>query len=69
MFQHIVEFLNIVNSDQEAPVGLGYFSEQAFVSVHSDIQELWQREKVATTHSDFGEKLRSFIVRYNAKHI
>ena len=38
VFQHIVEFLEIVNRNKECEVGLGYFSEQFFESLHSDMK-------------------------------
>ena len=38
VFQHITEFLDIVNTDSNIDVGLGYFSEQAFESLHSDMK-------------------------------
>ena len=39
VFQHIQEFLQLVNDDASLPdVGLGYFSEQAFESMHHDVK-------------------------------
>ena len=55
VFQHIAEFLDLVNGDTETPnvgmfkyfkilllsfnlIGLGYFSEQAFESMHHDVK-------------------------------
>ena len=30
---------------------------------------LWQRVKVPVDHPEFGERLRNFLVSYNARHI
>jgi hypothetical protein len=32
-------------------------------------QVLWERVKVSIGHPDFAERLRAFIVAYNAKHL
>ena len=70
IFQHIGEFLDLVNEKREGfPVGLGFFSEQAFEAVHADVKKNWERVKVSPNHPEFGEKLKSFIVAYNARHI
>ena len=70
VFQHVSEFLDIVNSGGEkSSFGLGYFSEQAFEAMHSDIKGLWERVKVSSGHPEFGERLKSFIVAYNARHL
>ena len=70
VFQHIIEFLDLVNRDTEdMPKGLGYFSEQAFESVHSDMAIQWDKVKVGMHHAEFGQRLKSFVISYNAKHI
>lgn len=136
VFQHISEYLNMVNTDDSAPVvgrkilhfmndilfwlilGLGYFSEQAFEAMHHDLKVsslmqnglsklharlflrfcldiislksnltvidfttyifsltvffpkvLWERVKVSIGHPEFADRLRAFIVAYNAKHL
>ena len=70
VFQHIIEFLDLVNRDTEdMPKGLGYFSEQAFESVHSDMAIQWDKVKVGKHHAEFGQRLKSFVISYNAKHI
>ena len=39
VFQHITEFLQIVNTQNyNEPVGLGYYSEQSFEALHSDMK-------------------------------
>ena len=64
---HITDFLNIKEENNR---GLGWFSEQAFESMHHDMQKEWNRVKISDiTHPDFGRKLLNFVVSYNAKHI
>ena len=64
-------------------LGMGYFSEQAFESMHHDIRYFipfkyflkinvkvtWDNVKVSPSHKEYGEKLRNFVAAYNAKHI
>ena len=70
VFQHVSEFLNIVNSGGEkSSFGLGYFSEQAFEAMHYDIKGLWERVKVSSGHPEFGERLKAAVTAYNSKHI
>ena len=39
IFQHVTEFLQLVNFDPSLPaVGLGYFCEQSFESMHHDVK-------------------------------
>ena len=30
---------------------------------------MWEKGKVSVGHPDYGDKLRAFIVAYNAKHM
>ena len=70
IFEHVGEFIKIINGDQnEEKVGLGYFSEQSFESMHHDVKIQWERVKVPTSHKDFGPKLKSFVTSYNSRHI
>ena len=50
-------------------IGLGYFSEQAFESMHHDAKVLWERVKVGSGHPDIERALKDFVVSYNSKHI
>ena len=38
MFQHIEEFLKMMNHLSSINYGLGYYSEQSFESLHSDMK-------------------------------
>ena len=70
VFQHIAEFLSRVNAGENfSTVGLGYFSEQAFEAMHHDVKVIWEKVKVGLDHPNFSEKLRSFVVAYNSKHL
>ena len=68
LFQHATEFLELVQTEEEK-LGLGYFSEQSFESMHHDVKVLWDKVKVTAGHPDFPEKLRDFIAAYNARHM
>ena len=50
-------------------VGLGYWSEQAFESVHADFKAEWESVKVDIDHPDYLDKLVKCIARWNARHI
>ena len=49
--------------------GLGYYSEQAFESVHCDFKTEWEKVKVDVQHPDYQKKLATTLSRYVAKHI
>ena len=67
---HVQQYLEMMNAEGEEDRGLGYMSEQAFESVHSNMKKLWdQGEKVSTTHKDFGAHLRKFVVAYNSNNV
>ena len=56
--------------DRDNKFGLGWYSEQCFESMHSDMRQEWDRVKVSDkNHPDFKEKLLNFVCAYNAKHI
>ena len=64
---HVVEFFNEMGDNDN---GLGWYSEQAFESMHHDMKIEWNRVKISDiSHPDFGRKLLSFVTSYNAKHI
>ena len=50
-------------------LGLGWYSEQAFESVHSDFSAAWERVKVPMDHPEFGARLLACISAYNSKHM
>ena len=49
--------------------GLGYWSEQAFESVHADFKVEWEKVKVNYDHPDFSKKMLSCLSRYVSRHI
>ena len=67
VFQHIEEFLSMKSTSQERK-GLGYWSEQAFEAMHHDVKVESAGLIVSETHPEYAQKLKQFIVRYNAKH-
>ena len=67
VFQHITEFL-AMRSTLEEKKGLGYWSEQAFEAMHHDVKVESAGLLVSDTHPEYAQKLKQFIVRYNAKH-
>ena len=84
MFQHLKEFLTIVNSGQQSNtpkgyffiniffkflLGLGYYSEQPFEAMHHDANVLWERAKIGTGHPDVERVLKDFVVSYNSKQL
>ena len=62
---HIEQFLN----RKESKRGLGYYSEQAFESVHANFKADWNSVKVDINHPQYLEKLLSCVNRWNARHI
>ena len=71
LFVHVAQFLNFQNKDQAVKRGLGFWSEQASESVHSDFQKFWlggcyKREFGA---ADYVEKTLECIIKYASKHI
>ena len=49
--------------------GLGFWSEQAFESVHADFKKFWANRKVGANHEDFAKALFEAVLAYNARHI
>ena len=67
---HVTQYLQMLNAETDEERGLGYMSEQAFESVHSDMAQMWENGwKVSASHKEFGEKLRKFLVAYNSNNI
>ena len=67
---HVLQYLELLNGETGEERGLGYFSEQAFESVHSDMARMWENgRKVSASHKDFRETLRKFLVAYNSNNL
>ena len=62
-------FFRLVCSCPAIFLGLGYWSEQAFGSVHADFKKEWEAVKVDIDHPEFLDRLTSCIARWNARHI
>lgn len=62
VFFHVPDFCD------EKQAGLGFYSEQAMESVHSDFKHVWNKYKVAKDHPDYDEKLYRAICEYNSLH-
>ena len=63
---HVVDFLKRKKEEH----GLGWWSEQAFEAMHSDIKKEWEKVKICDSdHPDFPTKLLDFVLRYNARHV
>ena len=70
IFFHVSEYLKIINKDGGSNFGLGYMSEQAFESVHSNLKKKWENGiKVSAQNRNYGQRLRNFIVAYNSNNI
>lgn len=63
IFFHVKQFCKTFD------IGLGFFSEQAFESVHHDYTKTWQNFKVNVDNPDYGEKLLRAVCSYNCKHL
>ena len=66
---HPKVFMKFLNSSLCFILGLGYFSEQAFESMHHDAKVLWEKVKVGVDHPDVEKALQDFVISYNAKHM
>ena len=63
---HVIDFLKRKGEEY----GLGWWSEQAFEAVHSDMKKEWDKVKICDkNHPDFPQRLLDFVVRYNSKHL
>ena len=62
---HIVEhqIIDFFKEKGDLQHELGWYSEQAFESMHHDIKKEWERVKISDiTHPDFGGKLLNFVI-------
>lgn len=63
IFFHVKQFC------QHYGVGLGFFSEQAFESVHYDFNQTWADYKTNTESDHFKTKLLRCVSVYNSNHL
>lgn len=63
VFHHVKDFC------KKHGTGLGFFSEQAVESVHSDFEKYWTEYKVFKEHDNYAGKLWKNVVSYNSHHI
>lgn len=63
VFYHVEQFCHKIGK------ALGFFSEQAMESVHSDFKSTWQAIKVTKSHPDYSKKLLRAVCIYNSSHI
>ena len=68
IFLHVPQFLNYNKNLQK---GLGYWSEQASETVHTDFDSLWigSSYKRAITHKSYNSQLLKCVIAYNSKHL
>ena len=62
---HLEEFLEM----KGGVYGAGYWSEQAPESCHKDFNTEWEPNKVGEKHPEYGNKLKTTVVRYDGKHL
>ena len=56
---HIVDFLKRKYETN----GLGFWSEQAFEAMHSDMKKEWEKVKITNPdHPEFGERILDFVI-------
>lgn len=59
-------FYHIENFCENSKRGLGFYSEQAMESVHSDFKTTWNKYKVSESHSDYNSRfLNIIVIMYN----
>ena len=68
IMEHVGQYLDMKGEHGEYK-GLGFWSEQAFESVHADFKKSWESVKVDISHPDFPKKLKNCVTRYNSSHI
>jgi hypothetical protein len=72
VIDHVTQFLDRQTGPQQELLekGLGYWSEQASESVHSDFKALWAggSYKRDLSHKDYGQKLLQCVVAYSSRH-
>lgn len=63
IFFHVKEFCRKYGK------GLGFFSEQAFETVHHDFEETWQNFRRSEELPSYGKKLLRAVCTYNCGHL
>ena len=71
LFVHVAQFLDFQNNGCTELRGLGYWSEQASESVHSDFEKLWvgSSYKRKKHHEDYEKFALKCIVTYASRHV
>ena len=69
LLSHIKLFLERKFSQGYPRCGLGFFSEQAFESCHSNFKDHWSKYKVGVDHASYKERLLEAVLSYNSRHI
>ena len=69
LLSHIKLFLERKFSQGYPRCGLGFFSEQAFESCHSNFKDHWSKYKVGVDHANYMERLLEAVLSYNSRHI
>ena len=62
-------FFHVPYFCQKNGKGLGFFSEQAIETVHSDFWKTCKNFKVKSSHPDYPNRLLKPVQKYNAEHI
>lgn len=63
IFYHVKQFC------AEHGIGLGFYSEQAFESVHYDFNKTWANFKIKVGDESYGSKLLRAVCQYNCNHL
>lgn len=63
IFYHVKEFCKANG------IGLGFFVELAFESVHHDYNETWKNFKFHEDHENYGKAFLRSVCTYNSQHL
>ena len=71
LFAHVAQFLQFKNPQNGPKRGLGFWSEQASETVHSDFEKFWQQgyKRVLGLDANYRDKSLECIIAYASKHI
>ena len=67
--RHVPQFMQRKRQQGYTTHGLGFWSEQAMESCHSDFGSAWEKRKYGQDHDDFIEKFYQFFLDYNSSHV